>query len=127
LLWLNALFLFKTTLIPFTTKLKSIYEHDPKVVLLFGTGFILCGLSLLAIWRYAVTKHEFYRATPIDPAVVRGMIRRILLTPVISAVAVGLSFLNVHLRTYAFLTLPIFYLPHRTVDIRLKKTADASA
>jgi hypothetical protein len=76
---------------------------------------------------YAVAKREFHRSSPIDPAVVRSMTRRILVTPVISTVAVGFSFLNVHLGTYAFLTLPIFYLSHRTVDTRSKKPVDTSA
>jgi uncharacterized membrane protein len=49
LLWLNTLFLFSTTLIPFLAKLKSTYKYEPKVDLLFGAGFILAGLSLLAI------------------------------------------------------------------------------
>jgi uncharacterized membrane protein len=122
LLWLNTLFLFSTTLIPFLAKLKSIYQQEPKVVLLFGAGFVLTGLSLLAIWCYAVAKSELHKTSPIDPAVVRSMNRRILLTPVIAALAVGLSFINVHLGTYAFLTLPLFYLSRRTVDSQLKKT-----
>jgi uncharacterized membrane protein len=127
LLWLNTLFLFSTTLIPFLAKLKSVYKQEPKVVLLFGAGFILTGLSLLAIWRYAVARSELHKISPIDPAVVRSMTRRILLTPVISAVAVGLSFINVHLGTYAFLALPFFYLSHRTVDSRFIKQEDGSA
>lgn len=127
LLWLNTLFLFSTTLIPFLAKLKSIYRQEPKVVLLFGTGFILTGLSLLAIWRYAIAKQELHRTSPIDPAVIRSMTRRILLTPVISALAVGLSFINVHLGTYTFLTLPLFYLSHRMVDTGFKKPEGISA
>ena len=127
LLWLNTLFLFSTTLIPFLAKLKSIYKQEPRVVLLFGAGFVLTSLFLLAIWRYAVARSEFHRTSPIDPAVIRSMTRRILLTPVISALAVGLSFLNVHLGTYAFLTLPLFYLSNRTVDSRFKKPEGTSA
>ncbi|CAB1082708.1 hypothetical protein D1AOALGA4SA_10312 [Olavius algarvensis Delta 1 endosymbiont] len=127
LLWLNTLFLFSTTLIPFLAKLKSIYKLEPKVVLLFGAGFVLTGLSLLAIWRYAVARSELHQFAPIDPAVVRSMTRRILLTPVVSAAAVGLSFINVHLGTYAFLTLPLFYLSHRTVDSRIKTPDGPSA
>ena len=127
LLWLNTLFLFSITLIPFLAKLKSIYKQEPKVVLLFGAGFILTGLSLLAIWRYAIAKRELHKSSPIDPAVIRSMTRRILITPLVSAVAVGLSFLNVHLGTYAFLALPFFYLSHRTVDTRFKKPEGTSA
>jgi len=127
LLWRNTLFLFSTTLIPFLAKLKSIYKQEPQVVLLFGLGFVLTGLSLLAVWRYAIAKLEFHKTSPIDPAVIRSMTRRILLTPVISAAAIGLSFINVDLGTYAFLALPLFYLSHRTVDNRIKKPEDTSA
>ena len=115
------LFLFSTTLIPFLAKLKSIYKYEPKVVLLFGAGFIFAGLSLLAIWRYAVTKREWHKTSPIDPVVIRSMTLRILLTPVISTVAIALSFFNVHLGTYTFLAIPLFYLSHRFVDTQSEK------
>jgi hypothetical protein len=67
-----------------------------------------------------------HKTSPIDPAVIRSMTRRILLTPVISTAAAGLSFINVHLGTYAFLALPLFYLSHRMVDNRIKKPEDTS-
>ncbi|MBT8368691.1 MAG: hypothetical protein KJP23_28690, partial [Deltaproteobacteria bacterium] len=93
-----------------------------------GPGFFtLCGLARLAIRRYAVAISEFHRISPIDSAVIRSMTRRRRRTPVISAAAVGLSFLNVHLGTYAFLAIPLFYLSYCTVDTRLKKPEDASA
>ena len=127
LLWLNTLFLFSTTLIPFLAKLKSLYKYEPKVVLLFGAGFILAGLSLLAMWRYAIAKREWHKSPPIDPVVIRSMSLRILIAPVISTIAIGLSFLNVHLGTYTFLAIPLFYLSHRRVDTHLEKPKTPSA
>ena len=107
--------------------LKSIYKYEPKVVLLFGTGFILTGLSLLAIWRYAIVKREWHKTSLIDPAAIRSMTLRILLAPVSSMVAIGLSFLNMHLGTYTFLAMPLFYLSHRLVDTPRDKPKVSSA
>jgi uncharacterized membrane protein len=57
LLWLNILFMFPLTLMPFLTKLKAVYHADVIVVPLFGSAFIVSGLILLGIWRY-------HRCTP---------------------------------------------------------------
>lgn len=127
LIWLNTLFLFSLTLIPFLAKLKFTYKQEPKIVLLYGTGVIVPGLILLGIWRYALSKLEIQRSPPIDQAVIRSMTQRILATPVIALVAICLSFVDVSLGTHAFILIPLFYLSHRLIDSGWEKPEESSA
>ena len=127
LIWLNILFIFPLTLVPFLTKLKVVYRSDVIVVPLFGIAFILSGLILLGIWRYAVSHPELMWHPNIDPSVVRSMHQRIMIGPLISLVAVGLSFLNLNLGTIAFCTMPLFYLSHRSADSKWEKPEESSA
>lgn len=118
LLWLNILFMFPLTLIPFLTKLKALYHQDVVVVPLFGSAFIVSGLILLGIWRYIVSR-PVLNEHPIDRAVVLSMDRRIMIGPVVSLLAIGVSYVDIDLGTLVFCSLPLFYLSHRLVDSAL--------
>jgi uncharacterized membrane protein len=118
LVWLNALFLFFLTLIPFLAKLKSTYKHDAEAVLFVGVGYIAASLSLMAIWRYAISQPGIQRRHPVDSVAKRSMTLRILAAPLISMIAIGLSFINVSMGTACFLAIPLFYISHRLVDAR---------
>ena len=115
LLWLNILFMFPLTLMPFLTKLKAVYHADVIVVPLFGSAFIVSGLILFGIWRYIVARPGF-TASPIDQPVIRSMERRILIGPLVSLIAIGVSYIDIDLGTVVFCTLPLFYLSNRLVD-----------
>jgi len=125
--WLNAVFLFFLTLIPFLAKLKSIYKDEPKVVLLLGLGYIAVSLSLVAIWRYGVSQPGIQRRHPVDSAVNRSMTARLLAAPLISLIAIGLSFINVLVGTACFLAIPLFYISHCLVDARWDSGAETSS
>jgi uncharacterized membrane protein len=124
--WLNAVFLFFLTLIPFLAKLKSIYKDEPKVVLLLGLGYIAVSLSLVSIWRYGVSQPGIQRRHPVDSAVIRSMTARLLAAPLISLVAIGLSFFNVRVGTACFLAIPFFYISHRLIDARWDSGSETS-
>ena len=115
LLWLNILFMFPLTLMPFLTKLKVVYHQDVIVVPFFGSAFIVSGLILFGIWRYIVARPAF-TASPIDRPVIRSMERRILIGPLVSLAAIGVSYLDIDFGTVVFCALPLFYLSHRLVD-----------
>lgn len=115
LTWLNLLFLFELTLLPFTTKLIGVYRNEPLPLVVYGAVNILSGCTLAYMWWYA------NRLAPvvwprIDPAIARSMLRRILSGPVVSLVAIGAAFVNARLSHVVFLTIPLFHLSHRTVD-----------
>lgn len=115
-LWLNLLFLFPVTLLPFVTKLKSVYKREELIVMLFAGLQVLIGVTLLLLWRYAVT-HPRLLLHPIVPGVRRSMALRILVSPMlISLLAAGVSYVSIEISTLLFLSIPIYSLSHRLVD-----------
>ena len=100
--WLNFLFLFFVTLIPFVTKLIAVYRHEMFVVLIYGLLQVACGLLLNAMWWYANRQHRLM-AGAVDPDVVRSMTTRIVLGPVINLAAVGVALVNVQAGLFMFL------------------------
>lgn len=126
LIWLNTLFLFSITLIPFLAKLKFTYEQEPEIVRLFCVGVFFCGLMLLAMWRYVLLHSELLGPPMIDQAVIRSMTRRILLAPVVAVVAFCLSFVDVRLGTHAFFLIPLGSLRHRLVDSGWERPEESS-
>jgi uncharacterized membrane protein len=115
LTWLNLLFLFELTLLPFTTKLIGTYKHEPLTILVYGVVHIACGSTLGYMWWYA-NRSETIVWPRVDPLVARSMLGRILAGPVVSLVAIGAAFINDRLAHAVFLTMPFFNLSHRTVD-----------
>jgi uncharacterized membrane protein len=123
LTWLNLLFLFELTLLPFTTKLIGVYRNEPLPLVIYGAVNILSGCTLAFLWWYA------NRLSPIvwpriDPPISRSMLRRILTGPVVSLVAIGAAFVNARLSHVVFLTIPLFHLSHRTVDSHWPEVAE---
>lgn len=113
LVWLNMLFLLPLTLLPFLTELRATYHSEPIVTVLYAGTNALCGLILLAIWRYSV-RRDLTR--PVPPEVDRSMRRRIVLGILINVVGACAARIDVHLSSAVFLTLPLLYLSHRVVD-----------
>jgi uncharacterized membrane protein len=125
LTWLNLLFLFELTLLPFTTKLIGTYRNEPLPLVVYGAVHIICGCTLAYMWWYA------NRLAPIvwpriDPAIAHSMLCRILTGPVISLVAIGAAFINARLSHAVFLTMPLFHLSHRTVDSHWPEVVEES-
>ena len=115
LVWLNLAFLFVVTLVPFVTKIIGTYRYQPLVIIPFAVVNVACGLSLAVMWWYA-NRVEPVVWPRIDPTVVRSMSTRILIGPAVCLVAVAVSFVNVRLGHAVFLTIPLVYLSHRSVD-----------
>ena len=118
LTWLNMLFLFPITLLPFLTELKGAYRHEPNITLLFSLEQIVIGLTLIAVWKYAVL-HPKLLAYEISDDLDRRVTRRMLLSPIIvSALAYPVSYLSVHLSSLFFLSIPLYYVSHPVIDQR---------
>jgi uncharacterized membrane protein len=113
--WLNLLFLFGLTLLPFTTKLIGTYRNEPLAIVIYGAVHIFCGCSLALIWWYA-NRSPVIVWPSVNPAVVHSLLRRTMAGPLISLVAIGVAFLHVRLAHAVFLTMPLLQLSHRTVD-----------
>jgi len=121
--WLNFVFLFFVTLIPFATKLLTVYRQDALVVLLYGLLQVACGLSLAVLWWYANLHHRLVTAE-IDTAAKRSMAFRILAGPVINLFAVGVSQWSVWPALIMFMAVPLLSLSHRRIDRTLLANAE---
>jgi len=117
--WLNFVFLFFVTLIPFATKLLSVYRHDTFVVLIYGLLQVACGVTLAVQWWYANYKHRLI-PKPIPPTVMHSMSRRILAGPLINLAAVGMSLVSVPVALVMVLIVPLLNLSHLKVDRALR-------
>jgi len=116
LVWLNFLFIFFVTMLPFATRLKGIYEHDAIVAVLFGLVHIACWVALFLIWQYAVS-HPALLDKKVDPAIERTIKLRLMMGPAVISIAIVLSYVNMRLGTIAFLSVPVFYLFQPRVDL----------
>ncbi len=115
-IWLNLLFLFPVTMLPFVTALKGAYRSEEMITLLFGVLQILIGLALIALWIYAASNPHLLDR-PVGEMLRRKVTRRMLVSPVmVSALAIAVSFLSIRLSTLFFLSIPLYYLSHREID-----------
>jgi uncharacterized membrane protein len=118
--WLNFVFLFFVTLIPFATKLMALYDQEMSVVLIYGLLQVACGVLLAALWWYANRQHRLL-ATAINPQATRSMTVRILLGPIINLAAMGASLVSVPVALAMFMGVPLLNLSHRRIDNELRR------
>jgi uncharacterized membrane protein len=120
--WLNFLFLFFVTLIPFAAKLLAVYRHEGNVVLIYGVLQVLCGLCLATLWLFANWQHRLM-VTSLDEGVIRSMTGRILLGAAINLAAVGVSLVSVPAALAMFVGVPLLNLSQHRVDRQLREIA----
>jgi uncharacterized membrane protein len=121
--WLNFVFLFFVTLIPFVTKLLAVYRQDVFVVLIYGLLQVACGVFLSVMWWYSNLEHRLL-AENLDPKAIRSMTIRILLGPIINLAAVAISFVSVPVALTMFVGVPLLNLSHRRVDSSVRDIPD---
>lgn len=112
---LNGLFLLMISFIPFPTGLMATYRNDELAVLFYGSTQMLCGLTLLTIWIYA-TRNDRLIARDTPDELIRSMTKRILLTPMVCVVAIGVSYINLMTGKLLFLVIPFLYFSHRKIE-----------
>jgi uncharacterized membrane protein len=115
LLWLNILFLLTISFVPFSTALLSAYPQQQIAVIVYAVNLVVIGLILSGHWSYATRGHRL--VDPDLPAhVIRFARRRILIGPVILALAIAVSFLGTKLSLLMFAGVPLVYLFPGKVD-----------
>ena len=125
LTWLNLLFLFLLTLLPFTAQLIGAYRMEPLVMVVYGAVNVACSLSLALIWWYA--NYVALVVWPrIDPAIARSMMMRILASALLSLAAIGVAFVNVRLSHLVFLLTPLLFISHESVDRHWSELIDTA-
>jgi len=115
LTWLNLLFLLPVTMLPFFTDMRVKFHGEYIVTIMYASVNALCGLILLLIWRYSVSRGLTYR---LAPGVDGSMSRRIFLGVGLNALGAAIAPVSVHLSGVVFLSLPVIYFSHSYVDSR---------
>jgi uncharacterized membrane protein len=109
LIWLNILFFMMVALIPFTAALMGTFPATRLAVVLYGVNLILVNLSLAWHWRHATRRHWLVDAH-MEPAAVAVAYRRILLPPVVYAVAIAATWLDPHVAIALYALMPLAYI-----------------
>ncbi len=105
---LNILFLFSISLVPFISKLKALYRYDSFVVAIFALTHIITGIILYLIWKYLVLNTELLKYT-VDRKWAKNIALKILIIPIVSAIAIPVALINIHFGTYIFIVIPVIY------------------
>lgn len=94
LIGLNLALLLEIAVMPFVLKVYIEYADTQNAVILFAVIQAATGLTVALIWYYASWRHRLIRPT-IPVADVRWLGRRIVLTPLVFVVSIGVSYLSV--------------------------------
>ena len=108
-IWLNVLMLGLIVLVPFTTSLVGEYERNLVSSVLFEINLLAIGLAIWAYWWYASRGHRLVIPAITDKQIQYGL-RRSMVLPVVSVIAIGLSFITARYSTSVYLLIPIILI-----------------
>ncbi len=88
--WLNIFWLMSIAIVPFSTSLMSNYGQYQFAEIIFALNMLVIGVLYYYIWQYVIKNEMIYE--PVPPYA--NMIQRSnLLLPLISVIAIGISFI----------------------------------
>jgi uncharacterized membrane protein len=122
LLWINLLSLLLVVLIPFSTALVSRYGDYLMGAVVFELNMLLAGLVFTGQFFYAVRRPHFF-SHAYSSSEVRRALRRNLLIPAASTLAIGVAFVNPGLSTSAYWLILVYVLVERAVLKRRSASA----
>jgi len=88
--WLNIFWLMSIAIVPFSTSLMSNYGQYQFAEIIFASNMLVIGVLYYNIWHYAFKNEMIYE--PVIPYA-RMIQRSNLLLPLMSLVAIGISFI----------------------------------
>jgi len=94
LMWTNMAILLEIAVMPFVLQVYTAYSSTQVAVVLFAVMQLVTGLTLNILWRYASSGHRLVDPK-LDPAEIRYFANWGLVTPVVFAISIGVSFLSV--------------------------------
>ena len=105
---LNITFLFSITLVPFVSKIKTLYYLDPYAITLLASVHIFTGLILFFTWKHIKANKELLKS-PESNYNDKWITRSILISPIVCVIAIFVSFYDAYIGTYLFTTIPFIY------------------
>jgi len=103
MIWLNLFFLFFITLISFAVDLQVDYGFYPIVFSIYALVLIFAGSMLAIIWLHA-KKNELIDTT-LTAIAIQNITLQTILTPIVFAVSILVSIINVQTAYYFWLTI----------------------
>ena len=114
-IFLGVLFYMVVCLVPFSTRLLARDTFQWYAILVYGLNLSLCNISLYCQWLYGISKpHMLHREVPAE--VKREAHIQFLLSPVVYAVAIAVSFYLPAISIVIFIVTPILYLIPSKID-----------
>ncbi len=120
LVWLNILFLMGIALVPFAASLLGSYPGDPIALSLYGAVLGLLAALGYLIWWY-LTGDRGLIEPGLDAALVHKVRIWLAIGPVITPVAIAVSFVNTTVALLIYLALPIVFIFFNPVSRYLER------
>ena len=108
LVWLNFVYLFPLSLLPFGAALISRYESEPAALSLYGVLLLLIALTRLVVWLYATNRPHLLHE-PIDRRVKTIGVLIVALPAALYVLAIGLADSAPSASLGIYLAAPVLY------------------
>jgi uncharacterized membrane protein len=124
-LWINILFLFWVSLLPFSAALLGEHHQYAVAAIVYGCNMIFASLTLHFSWRYAVQGHRLV-SPDLSAVAIKQAHVRILLGPPIYLLGIGVAFYNPHASFILYVFVAILYVVAGIVPSRFRIKALSS-
>lgn len=91
MIWINIFILMFVALMPFSTDIVGDFSGSTTAEVFFATNLLILGLLFLGSWAYA-TRNRRLVDSDLDTEIVTMGLRRGMVTPIVSAIVIVLSF-----------------------------------
>lgn len=125
-LWLNVVFLFFVTLIPFSAALISAHPDEFIAIAFYGCNLIAVGLLLYSIWLYA-TRNRRLVDHDLSHEAVRQASQRILIAPCAFAVAIALGLFSTRASLALYALTALYYFFPSGIDVHWGHRHDSNS
>ena len=123
LLWLNNLFLFFITFVPFPTALLGEYPRNAAAVIFFGASFLLTSLSFAFLRWYGWVKSDI-TSENFSQESVKDIMRLSFLPPVFYFLGILVALVNTEIAIAIFFITPLILLLPLKLSFDSKKKED---
>lgn len=105
-LWINLILLLTIVTVPFSTSIVGDFPKELSAQIFFAVNMFVIGILFLANWIYATSKYRLVTANLASEHIILG-IKRSLVLPVVSLLAVCAAFIKPLFGSYMFILAPI--------------------
>ncbi|HVZ98367.1 MAG TPA: TMEM175 family protein [Chitinophagaceae bacterium] len=114
-IFLGVLFYMIVCLVPFSTKFLAVNTLKWYAILTYGLNLSMCNMSLYAQWTYGIRRPSLH-SHPVPPEVKKEAGFLFLISPILYATAIVLSFFFPWASIFIYFITPILYLIPNKLD-----------